>query len=327
MLDLLDRCHWQVATHASTASVMEKKRGLNRILLLGWKPASVCCLDKGSRVGVVRVDVERASVVSYQGTEHRGAAGAESNARPLVVPCDVSSKHTGSGSCRPAERSGRQKPRPDGVPSHPTPWLRRRAAPRGGPRISWTTGVRGDATRRNFLPPPPPHHIHIRSRSFLGETLSPARTWRSVRRPTPPLRFALPHRSCGGRRPARASFSSSQLAPVCDRPGRFVVDGSDRCGRTRRRRCSAAGDCRAGSWWVPAPGRKLRCARLTTGQPALSSPRVYFLSGRAPRRTPESLFAVPRPPSAVVPRRRLATTCGWMGLSHSAPNIDTCSVQ
>lgn len=185
------------------------------------------------------MDVERASVVSYQGTEHRGAAGAESNARPLVVPCDVSSKHTGSGSCRPAERSGRQKPRPDGVPSHPTPWLRRRAAPRGGPRISWTTGVRGDATRRNFLPPPPPHHIHIRSRSFLGETLSPARTHVAERTTADPtLRFAFPPPQLRRAAPARASFSSSQLAPVCDRPGRFVVDGSDRCGRTRRWRCS-----------------------------------------------------------------------------------------
>lgn len=234
---------------------------------------------------------------------------------------------------RPAERSGRQKPRLDGVPSHPTPWLRRRAAPRGGPRISWTTGVRGDASRDATKLPPaapsPPHphpislvrssakrfHRHARGGAYDG------------RPPDPTLRFAFPPPQLRRAAPARASFSSSQLAPVCDRPGRFVVDGSDRCGRTRRRRCSAAGDCRAGSWWVPAPGRKLRCARLTTGQPALSSPRVYFLSGRAPRRTPESLFAVPRPPSAVVPRRRLATTCGWMGLSHSAPNIDTCSVQ
>lgn len=230
--------------------------------------------------------------------------------------------------CRPAERSGRQKPRLDGVPSHPTPWLRRRAAPRGGPRISWTTGGEGGRDATKLPPAAPTTSTSDLSRSFLGETLSPARTHVAERTTADPtLRFAFPPPQLRRAAPARASFSSSQLAPVCDRPGRFVVDGSDRCGRTRRRRCSAAGDCRAGSWWVPAPGRKLRCARLTTGQPALSSPRVYFLSGRAPRRTPESLFAVPRPPSAVVPRRRLATTCGWMGLSHSAPNIDTCSVQ
>src|SRR5690242_18234618 len=88
----------------------------------------------------------------------------------------------------------------------------------------------------------------------------------------------------------------------------------------------AAGDRRAGSWWVPAPGRKLRCARLTTGQPALSSPRVYFLSGRAPRRAPESLslFRAQADPAAASSRNNLRMDHGWMGLSHSARNIDTC---
>lgn len=164
-------------------------------VLLGQGLSSRCgpC---GRRTGVSRIV-----------SGNRAPGGSRSGVECTSTCCsrDVVSSTLGVGAaCRPAERSGRQKPRLDGVPSHPTPWLRRRAAPRGGPRISWTTGGEGgrDATK---LPPaapstPHPHPISFvpRRNAFTGTHVAERTTadpTPQVRTPTPQLRRAAP-RAC-----------------------------------------------------------------------------------------------------------------------------------